>query len=183
MFAISRYICVLSIVLAANFGCSKGVSLKTVQVSGKVTLDGQALPGASVVFHGEIPSGAIAPPAPGTGITGTDGTYTLSTLASGAQIVSGVPPGSYKVTITKQAGAIAGSGMSTMTPEEYAKSASNMSPEEAAKQGGTSVKPGEAMVAPKSDIPARYASPDDSGFTATVQASGAQKFDFALTSK
>lgn len=181
----SRFLTMALLVLTAGIGCSKGPSLKTVPVSGKVTLDGQPLAGASVVFHGEMASGAVAPPPPSTGITGADGTYKLSTMASGSQVAAGAPPGTYKVTITKQSGPVnPGAGTENMTPEQMREKMANVSPEDAMNMSSTaSSKAGSQSGSPKSEIPARYGRADDSGFTATVGASGAQTFDFPLTSE
>ena len=78
------------LLLAGAAGC--GGSSDRVAVTGTVTLDGDPLPGAVVTFH---PDGATAGQG-GSGRTGPDGTYTL-TSAGGA----GVPPGAYKVVISR----------------------------------------------------------------------------------
>lgn len=185
MIIIPRFFTIVSLVLAAGIGCSKGVSLKTVPVSGKVTLDDQPLAGATVMFVAEAPAGAITPPASPVAITGADGTYKLSTMASGSQVVEGAPPGTYKVTITKKSGSVnPGAGTENMTPEQNRQKMSTISPEEAMKMSMTATsQAGPQSGTPKSEIPERYSRADDSGFTATVGASGSQTFDFPLTSE
>jgi hypothetical protein len=75
--------------LLAALGCSGGG--KPVKVEGMVTLDGKALPGAMVQFvpDGEKGIGAA-------GVTGTDGSFRLTTFSSG----DGVLPGTYKVLVS-----------------------------------------------------------------------------------
>jgi hypothetical protein len=78
--------------LVAGLGCGSGF----VSVSGKVTLNGKALPGATVSFE---PLGADEQPTgqPGSiGKTGDDGSFTLA--ATGGQ--GGTVPGKYRVRIS-----------------------------------------------------------------------------------
>lgn len=187
MISVSRCSSVALIALLLAGGCSQGVSIKTVPVSGKVTLDDQPLSGANVTF---VPaaqdSSGLAQPA-STGVTGADGSYKLVTMA-GSKVVDGAPPGSYKVIVTKNpnAGAVATDpmdAMSGLSDEERAKKMQSMSPEELAKMSGSPPKPEDQSGAPKSEVPERYGKADESGLTATVAASGAQTFDLPLTSK
>jgi hypothetical protein len=67
-------------------------------VTGTVTLDGQALDGAVVLFNPDGPGGQVA-----TGVTDSRGNFKMGTIKQG----DGVHPGKYKVTITKTAEAIA----------------------------------------------------------------------------
>jgi hypothetical protein len=62
-------------------------------VTGTVTLDGQPLSGAVVVFNPDG-GGQVA-----TGVTNSSGKFTMGTLRQG----DGVRPGKYRVTITKTA--------------------------------------------------------------------------------
>jgi len=76
----SRLTLAAALILAA--GCSKDVGPKVVQVSGRVTLDGQPLAKARVEFQ---PIGSTDNPNPGAGsfgITDADGRYTLTLMAS-----------------------------------------------------------------------------------------------------
>lgn len=176
-------LCLACVFLATANGCSKGVSLKTVPVTGKVTLDGKPLSGATVTFLQASPGADGSGGAPSSGITGADGSYKLITMASGRDIVDGAPPGNYKVSVTKQSSAPAappgGPPINTNDPEKMQK----MSPEELNKMRG-GAPPGEAPAStPKPEIPLRYSNVDTSGFAATVGASGTQTFDFPLTSE
>jgi hypothetical protein len=72
-------------------GCDSGPKL--VPVTGKVTLDGKPLDGANIAFAPE-PGNAV--PIQGLDVTGAEGNYTL--MANGRR---GVPPGKYKVVISK----------------------------------------------------------------------------------
>jgi hypothetical protein len=88
-----RVLIVAAASVAAVFlatGCG-GDKKKLAKVSGKVTLDGKALDGASVVFN-PVDGGR-----PATGVTGADGHFTLTTYTSG----DGAQLGEHKVTITK----------------------------------------------------------------------------------
>ncbi len=76
--------------MAAVSGC--GGSGNTVKVQGKVTLDGAPLEGAGVTFIPEDPKIQVA-----SGVTGSDGTFRLTTYNFG----DGALPGDYRVTITK----------------------------------------------------------------------------------
>jgi hypothetical protein len=187
MITFSRCLTVALIALVVAGGCSQKPSIKTVPVSGKVTLDGQPLSGVNVTFvpaTGES-SGLTKPSA--TGVTGADGSYKLVTMASGSNIVNGAPPGSYKVMITKQVAQSAAPGAPMaaqgLSPEEFTKQTQNMSADEAGKMAGSAAQPGEGSTTVKSEIPERYTKADDSGLTATVADSGAQTVDFPLTSQ
>jgi hypothetical protein len=68
------------------------VKLKTVPSSGRVTLDGQPLAGATVTFH---PADGKKTSPRASGLTGDDGTFVLSTYGK----ADGAPIGEYVVTI------------------------------------------------------------------------------------
>jgi hypothetical protein len=78
----------LILVAVAAAGCGS----KLVKVEGTVTLDGQPVQGATVIFFSE--SGG--PQA--NGLTDDDGKFKLTTFNTG----DGAIPGSYKVTVSKQ---------------------------------------------------------------------------------
>lgn len=177
-----RCSCFVFLLLAVAGGCSKGVSLKTVPVSGKVTLDGQPVSGATVTFLPEVPAAGAAL-APSSGLTGADGSYKLITMGSGREAFDGIPPGNYKIIVTKQSSAAATPDMTTMMTNDPAKISAMTNEERDRMRGGGSMPNGQQPAAPKSEIPNQYATPSTSGFAATVAASGAQTFDFPLTSK
>jgi hypothetical protein len=65
--------------LLVALGCSRGPQF--VAVSGRVTLDGEPLAGASVQFSPVAPPGSVEAPGPGsTGVTDADGRYTLTVV-------------------------------------------------------------------------------------------------------
>jgi hypothetical protein len=85
----------LVLVLVLALGCGDGK--KFVPVSGKVTLNGRPLPGATVSFQPLAPAGSVNAPAPGSaGKTDANGEYTLkvSTGQNGAWV------GKHRVEIT-----------------------------------------------------------------------------------
>ena len=66
------WLCVLGAIALAGFGCGRSDLPELGTVTGRVTMDGKPLPNALVQFHSE--SGGR----PGTGITDSDGVYTLT---------------------------------------------------------------------------------------------------------
>jgi len=74
-------------------GCGKGRPA-TMQVSGRVTYQGQPVPEGSIMFHPEKGRPAL-------GSIGPDGSYTLTTFDQG----DGAAPGKYRVTIDARAAA------------------------------------------------------------------------------
>jgi hypothetical protein len=85
----TRY--VAGLLLVGMAGC--GVSSDRVAVTGTVTLDGKAVPDAMVTFHPEGTTGGLG----GSGKTGPDGKYTLTSAQGG----KGVLPGGYKVVVNR----------------------------------------------------------------------------------
>ncbi|MHB1037953.1 MAG: hypothetical protein ACYC35_25165 [Pirellulales bacterium] len=72
---------VLILAAATTLGCG-GSSYKAVPVSGRVTLDGQPVSGACVIFQPMGEKGKTANPGPGSvGVTDTDGRFTLSLVS------------------------------------------------------------------------------------------------------
>ena len=115
--------------LAIASGCSGRKPFKAV-----VTLDGKAVEGATVALT-QASGGS-----PISGMTGTDGTVTLDTAGK-----DGVPPGDYKVVVTK----VKAQGSGIIDPKDAIKM-----------MKGTSD--------PKSELPAIYASPTTTPLTLKV---------------
>jgi hypothetical protein len=88
-FSLALVFCVVTVV-----GCGDGNKLKTYVVKGKITLEGEPLEGAQVIFT-PVQEGGEARSASGT--TGADGTYTLQTQEG--EPGAGTTPGEYKVTV------------------------------------------------------------------------------------
>ena len=82
---------VLGLVFAV--GCEKEKGYK--KVTRKVTMDGQPLDGAALIFYPEATDGES-----GGGKTGADGTYQV-TSAGSKKGATGLLPGDYKVTVMK----------------------------------------------------------------------------------
>jgi hypothetical protein len=86
---------VCAAILLAGVGCSSGRA----RVSGKVTLNGKALPNATVVFY---PMSDSRTPGPGSSAkTDANGEYSLQPMAGGG---SGAVVGKHKVCITAYEG-------------------------------------------------------------------------------
>jgi len=84
------WLAVLGLMVLQGAGCG-GPRSKLVPVEGVVTLDGQPLDRATVLF---IPQKGDTPSA--NGLSGPDGTFKLSTYDSG----DGALPGEYKIVVT-----------------------------------------------------------------------------------
>jgi hypothetical protein len=139
---------------AVTTGCDSGPSIA--KVTGKVTLNGVPIKGASVQFHPE--KGPMA-----TGITDDQGNFTL---------IPGAPIGMNKVAISKPAPPDTGNSMpANPKPEDMAKMAAQMSQSGSLKR----TKP------PKSEVPDKYGDPSSSGLTADVTSNAAtNNFEFPL---
>lgn len=97
-------LCILSLV-----GCSPGkASYDMVSVEGSVTLDGQAVEGANVVFHSESGPSAF-------GTTDSSGHFSLATHDYG----EGAAPGSYLVQINSTPETKNAAGKSDSIPNVY----------------------------------------------------------------
>lgn len=82
--------CALTITLTGLALLASGCGAKAVPVKGVVTLEGKALPNASVIFHTQDPAGRDA-----FGCTDVNGVFQLSTFS----VKDGALPGVYKVTV------------------------------------------------------------------------------------
>jgi hypothetical protein len=89
-----RYLAALALLAA---GCGDGQRIAP--VSGRVTLNGQPLAGAAVLFSPIAAEGEISPGAGSGGFTDQDGRYTLSLTVPGKQ-TAGAVVGKHKVRIT-----------------------------------------------------------------------------------
>jgi hypothetical protein len=151
---------VVAAVVIAMFAMGCGQGTKLLPASGTVTYQDKPLEGALVTFLGE---GNVL----GSGTTDAAGKYTISTLGR-----PGAVPGKNQVAISKTSGGSAApTGMKAQstppTPEEIQKMQAEM---KGSMQGNST----------KQLLPAKYANPAASGFTADVQP-GKSTFDFTLS--
>jgi hypothetical protein len=154
----------IGLMVSALAGCSKQSTLDTVPVTGIVTLDGQPVPGAKVVF---APSGGTGQAA--SGVTGSDGRYKLTTQEPN----DGAMAGKYSVMISKTEGSLAAVDQAVkpnMTAEEATKAATEA--RDAAK---------EAEPTFKDMLPEKYKTAAG-GLTADV-IKGGKDINFELSSK
>lgn len=147
---------VCAAVLATAAGCGKkGRKLDLVPVTGKITLEGQPVEGATVTFSPKGKGNAAA------AITGKDGTYRLKTFDQ-----EGAEPGSYDVSVTKID--VQTTAVGATSVEDY---------QAAMTKGG-------AYVVPKPQstllLPAKYASPLSSELKAEVKKGQQNEFSFDL---
>ena len=139
---ISLFITILAAIVL-TIGCGKG-KLATINVTGKVTYEGEPLADAAVRFS---PKGAEGNAAYGT--TDANGFYKLQTLLGEAN--AGTTPGEYLVTISKRE-----------QLERADEDGRNDGPSK------PSTAPSGPTPMPKSFIPERYESTTTSNLTATV---------------
>lgn len=150
----SRFLAMASAVaLVVVPACSSGPKRpSTIKVSGKVTMNGTPVPGATVSFQPSANGGRAA-----VGITDDAGQYTLTTFSAG----DGAVAGDYGVAVVKMEEG-AGNAVGTANTEQYI--------------------PPEGMKEPppaKSLIPVRFNNPRESGLKATV-GGGNTTFNFEL---
>lgn len=154
-----RALCLSLLVLTGfSLGCGSGYNLHP--VTGKVTLDGAPLSGATVTLK------PLAEGKPATGTADANGVYTITDMRPDAG--PGAEPGEYRVGILWYKAT--GPDLSQMTGES-----SGYKPEEESKAARNTVQ------GPKTDLPVAYQNPDTSGLTISVRA-GENKHDFELKS-
>lgn len=136
------------VMILATLGCNKGSKLDDLNsVSGVITLDGTPLEGASITLY------PTAPGARSAGcISSADGKFKFQTLTSN----DGVANGEYQVSVTKMI-------MENAYTDEEAKIFS-----EAGGKSHKQVFPGRPEPTPKNELPEKYAKPDTSGLTLSI---------------
>lgn len=151
--------------LVVSQGCgsrSRGNIPQTAPVSGTVTLDGQPVDGATVVF---VPTGT---PAYGAyAVTDSKGHFSLKS----SETVSGAVPGKYLVQVTKLVTDTSGKQFVVAEDVEHAALAS----------GGSA--PSTGVSATRNVLPEKYANPKTSGIEVTVPAEGLQNLEIKLSSQ
>jgi hypothetical protein len=161
--------CSLLVGLVFVVGCgNKELKVGAVPVTGLVLLDNQPAVGVTVSFSPDDPKVGMA----AVGTTDSSGRFTLTTKIAG----DGAIPGSYGVMISKAA-----SSATTVIAEDPRSSGGKLSEDQIKTvfEGMKQSKKGAG--APSSEIPARYASKDTSGFTAVVEAGKTNDFTFAMS--
>jgi hypothetical protein len=130
--------------VAIQAGCGAAdAGPETVEVTGSVSFQGAPVPGATVLFQPTDRSGAVKP---SQATTDDEGRFAMSTYVGDSQYKAGLPPGGYRVAITKLDTSRV---TSTLTP-------------------------------PANTLPAKYASPESSGFEVQVSQGGENHFDIPL---
>lgn len=174
-----QYLAIPAVCLAVATSCSRGVSVKTIPVTGTVIYNGAPLGGATVTFVNVDPDGRSA-----TGITEADGKFKLTTLVTPGRNQNGAVEGEYVATVFK-------TGANTMVgatqPGLKSEDMKNMSPEEMQKFAGRERQAppnkGRDMAEPekpKSLVPEKYNDQKTSGLSCTVSEAN---HDFTLELK
>lgn len=155
----------LLIPLAVLVGC--GENYNTSQVTGRITLDGAPIAGASVTF--QPVEGGTGMPA--VGMTDDNGEYSVTDMRGG-DFGSGAVPGDYMV------------GIQWFAPSSTATaSATSEDGDDATEEASETAKGDHNKVTgPESKLPEKYQNPKTSELTASV-ASGSNEFNFELSSK
>jgi hypothetical protein len=161
--------------LMGSLGCAKkGSDLPTVTVTGKVTLDGAPLEGATVSFASKVPDAK-----PANGVTDAQGNYRLQTFLGGTSQTDGALPGEYIVMVQK----FDSGSQQKPTNEEAAQqaNASQQALTDAVRTGqpGPSGMPG----SPKLVTPAKYQTKESTTLTAIVESGKDNVKNFELDSK
>lgn len=147
-------------IVCASVGCNSAApGLKTEEVEGLVTLDGEPVADATVTFTPVVEgSGAMA-----TGTTDATGKYRLTALAAGytPQAGSGTLPGEYNVGVVK------------IKPPEIPTSTEAAKPKEGQRPMNSAI---------TYMVPQKYENPTGSGIKATVK-EGKNDIPIVLTSK
>ncbi len=164
--------CLVSLLLT---GCSKSDRPATALASGKVTLEGVPVVGASVMFQ------PVAGGRPGSGVTNGNGVYQISSYG---QPNDGVAVGEHKVSVVK----IAGDGAFSLAPAEAAK------PTDAPTAAANPTDSLSEIALPNEDeesekaapeieylVPQKYQNPENSGLKVTVPAEGSDQLNLELT--
>ncbi len=148
-------------------GCSgSSGSLKTVAVTGTVTLKGQPVEGAMVSFVPQSPDARAA-----FGSTNAAGRFSLTTLQPGDGALAGL----YNVTIAKSSVPAPAAAAPKGDPTSF--EAMNAARQEYEKSKTAGDKPKE----PADLLPVKYKTASTSGLAADVKAGSTNDFTFALT--
>ena len=160
-----RFILNLSILIAI-VGCGGSDKPQTFPVSGKVTLDGVPVEGASVMFRPEGPG------RPGTAMTDANGVYHLSSYG---EPKDGAAPGVYKIAVIKIGGPGASSLAGSAPPPADPNALSTIAATPAGKE----------VDAPKTEyyVPEKYTDPSTSGLKLTITEGGGDDINLELTSR
>ena len=148
-------LCLMLIMIVA--GCDSGPSVN--EVTGKVSLDGKPIGGATVTF--QPVEGGTGMPAAGT--TDESGQYTLTDMRD-TNVGKGAAAGEYRVGI--------------LWYKPSGKDTSKSTGSEASDSKATHV----TVTGPETQLPTHYLNASTSGLTASVKA-GKNEFNFELDSK
>jgi hypothetical protein len=159
------FILSLSVVISL-VGCGASDKPETFPVSGKVTLDGVPVEGASVMFRPEGPG------RPGTAITDANGVYHLSSYG---EPKDGAAPGVYTIAVIKIGGPGASALEGSAPPPSDPNALSTIATTPAGKEAD----------APKTEyyVPKKYTDPSTSGLKLTITEGGGDDINLELTSK
>ncbi len=162
-------------------GCAKAPNLPTVPVTGNVTYKGRPVADAHISFMPE--DNASGKPA--TGVTDSQGRFTLQTYVGGSTFAVGALTGEY-IVIVKQ-GLPTKKEVSIMSVEEWSK----LSPEERTKKGtglmtkvqrsGEDSNDVASASASESALPMKYSDVKNPVLKRSVRAGGTNDFPLELT--
>ncbi|MFO0999766.1 MAG: carboxypeptidase-like regulatory domain-containing protein [Planctomycetaceae bacterium] len=159
------FVVTLSVIFTIG-GCGGSDKPDTVPVSGKVTLDGVPVEGASVMFRPEGPG------RPGTAMTDANGAYSLSSYG---EPNDGAVPGDYTVAVIKIGGPGASALATAAPPQSDPNALSTIVP-----TSGTN-----SAEVPETEyfVPKKYTDPSTSGLKLTIPENGSDSINLELSSK
>lgn len=157
---------ILSLLIAVSIsGCNQSDRPTIVRASGKVTLNGTPVAGASVSFQ------PVSGGRPCGGVTNADGVYEITSYEEN----DGAAVGEYRVAIIKISGEGAQKPSEAAPAEDPSLALSDIAdPTET----DTPAKQPETTYL----VPQKYSDPANSGLTANVPASGSDELNFELSS-
>lgn len=156
-------------------GCSKGTSIATYPVTGKVTYQGKPVVGANVSYLTSNPDDPRA-----GGFTDSDGQFSLTTYVGPQQVLKGAPAGDFQVVITKEeakAGQQEGMGVdpANADPQKFQQMMEKMWQAQSRKADD------KEQANPKSEIPVKYGKRDTTPLKTTVVTGVNDPVEFKLT--
>lgn len=171
----SRFVCLFACLFALGCG-AKGPSVATYPISGKVTLNGKPLEGATVNFANKNPDGMSA-----SGITDGEGRFKLTTYVTPNDLRAGAVSGEYVAVISKP---VALMTQQNMGSAEAMRTMSDAERQQAMMKQWKMVMNEEkkTMNQPKSEVPEKYSNAKTSPFNNVTVVNGENPpFEFDLT--
>jgi hypothetical protein len=163
---LGRFFLILGVIgILAQAGCSGGTSGSFGTVSGVVTNNGTPVEGAKVIFHPTVEVEGKKQTSYGA-LTDSSGKYMIAAISKEQP---GIPPGLYKVTVTKYLGKGADAPQEGMDAGQIDAMLSDTG--------------GKAKGGPTNELPPEYASPTSTKLSVTLETGKNENVNFSLKGK